>query len=230
MYVCMYVCTVYVCLFFIGRTAEFTSKIITALHAHAMAGRLISAVKKLPAIDSSSRSKLLKQVSLRELAMVARRPPRLPLPLPPQQALQVSHPEETTTQEIIRSSKKRPLEDIEATIGAYTYTVCHDFRVVIWLPILHTDISVDLELREQLHGIVQLLVCTLWRSKLAKEQQQKLQFNLHKHNSSITMDMDTVQDDNLEVIVCVFMYVCVYTLCVCVVVCVCVCVSIIIIY
>jgi hypothetical protein len=55
----------------------------------------------------------------------------------------------------------------------------------IWLPILHTDISVDLELREQLHGIVQLLVCTLWRSKLAKEQQQKLQFNLHKHNSSI---------------------------------------------
>lgn len=171
----------------LGRTAEFTSKIITALHAHAMAGRLTSALEKLPVIDASSRSLLLKQVSLRERI---KQPPHL---------------EASTTQQLTHSScKKRPFVETESTVGAYKHNMCHDFRVVIWLPILHTDITVDLDLRERFHGIVQLLVCTLWRSRLAKEQQQKVQSNLSKEDKN---NLGAAEEDKEVPLRCGMLYV-----------------------
>lgn len=151
----------------LGRTAEFTSKILTALVAHHLAGRMHRAVRSLPllpcllkeeeeevggerwaSLEAIAQSSFLKKLSKRH----------------------ESHSNDMKERD--RKSTKTRSEDGRPDLPTQPSLCQCDFRVAAWLPILPSEIDTALgEARESLHGLIQLLVSTLWRSRLASECQ-----------------------------------------------------------
>jgi hypothetical protein len=126
----------------LGRTAEFTSKIVTAFNAHAAANVLARAVIALPEMGDSA-----------------------PLKLVPMRAGEWSWDGEKNF-----FSKKRKISSV-SEISSSTIAV-HHFSVVAFLIMTPDEICVDLEHREKMLGIVQIIVSTLWRSRLVSENNQ----------------------------------------------------------
>ena len=163
----------------LGRTAEFTSKIVAALVSHAREYRLHAAVSALPAITTVERGGVASS-GVTKLA--------------PQRAGAWSwdgasnklskehlHPssgkrkhstmECATTSEGIKAPRREESNEASsaAAVAMPESTMQHHMHIVAWL---HLDVSAvtdDLDQRESMLGLVQLIVTSLWRSRLASE-------------------------------------------------------------
>lgn len=147
----------------LGRTAEFTSKIVTALVAHAIAGRLHSAVAALPTIASTTTSTGTIEYKGTTSAIDK---------LVPQRPGAWSWDGESNK----LSGQKRKGAVSHAAASSDEAPVCtsggvtqHHMVVIAWVPLLPQDVADAMERREEMHGLVQLVVNTLWRSRLASE-------------------------------------------------------------
>ena len=136
----------------LGRTAEFTSKIVTALVAHAKEQRLQSAVLALPTISTLDRGNGVTKLA-------------------PQRSGAWSWDGASN-----KSAGKRKHASIVASAGAGDNaavtalpTTLHHMHIVAWLHIGVSEVTDDLDQRESMLGLVQLIVTSLWRSRLASE-------------------------------------------------------------
>lgn len=119
----------------LGRTAEFTSKIIMALSVHALCGRLLPAVRWLESHQSKSTDLLAKAPSTRESGI---------------------------TWDGYQVKKRLENEKNGKSIG-----VTPDlFVVVVKLSLASTAVSLDQAARPHLLELVQLVVNTLWKSRM----------------------------------------------------------------
>lgn len=114
----------------LGRTAEFTSKIVTSVIAHACNNRFVNACKLLPAVSSANYAKKLD----------------------PLRGWTWDGSSTTTTASTVASLKPTAL-----------------LEVVYYAPYAVTEITLDIEHRSKLLPLVQLIISTLWRSKVLAE-------------------------------------------------------------
>lgn len=166
----------------LGRTAEFTSKIVAALVAHSIAGQLHSAVGLLSTISEAGQSAAIGALvtgpsdshaivtgGVQKLApqrhgawswdgQSNKRKRDTSVQLTPADA----HPSKRgnisqSTQSAACASTTHPVKSV------------HHMHIVAWLPITVAEVTDALERRETMVGLVQLIVTSLWRSRLASE-------------------------------------------------------------
>ncbi len=108
----------------LGRTSEFTSKIVASFIGHCLHDKyaMSRAVHSLPLLSCSSTQDS---------------------PVPSQ-----------ATNTTVQASDQAIIPQV-------------NLHYCIWLPVAPRDITTDLDKRDSLHSLVQLIVCTLWRSRLA---------------------------------------------------------------
>lgn len=169
----------------LGRTAEFTSKIVTALVAHALADHLHAAVSALPVLHDSQAHSAGKQGEERagaELRIQKLEPLR-------KGAWRWDGTSNKT------SGKKRVRDDsnIEAPTPAVdsVQTTQHHMHIAAWIPVSIEEVTDDIDSRERLHGLIQLVVTSLWRSRLASEASQGSQH-------AAAPGQDAPEDDNTD--------------------------------
>lgn len=152
----------------LGRTAEFTSKIVTALVHHAVAGVLNAAVAALPAVNSS-RPSGLQADSMKVIHKLA--------PVRKGGWTWDGKSNKTTSDRKRKYSPEHTdevggLESVpqlqKSHHGDHVQGQCC-MHIAAWLPILPTEVTVEMSQREKLHGLVQLVVTSLWRSRIASE-------------------------------------------------------------
>jgi hypothetical protein len=80
-------------------------------------------------------------------------------------AMKISDDIETVRDEGELSSSKI------ATGGSWTAKDVIQFHAVLWLPYNAADITIEIDIREKFHTLIQTAVCTLWRSRVASEAQ-----------------------------------------------------------
>eukprot|EP01032_Pedospumella_encystans_P016408 gene16408-18724_t len=163
----------------LGRTAEFTSKIVAALVSHAREYRLHAAVSALPAITTVERGGAASS-GVTKLA-----PQRAGAwswdgasnKLSKENAHSISGKRKHSTMECPtasddrKSSRSNETNDVSSAsaVAVPESTMQHHMHIVAWL---HLDVSAvtdDLDQRESMLGLVQLIVTSLWRSRLASE-------------------------------------------------------------
>lgn len=159
----------------LGRTAEFTSKIVTALVAHAREHRLHAAVRALPAISTVERGGTASS-GVTKLA-----PQRAGAWSWDGASNKLSKLDKLDKQSSMGKRKHEALENTDAAqhsevsktsekdVHPAESTLQHHMHFVAWL---HLDVSAvtdDLDQRESMLGLVQLIVTSLWRSRLASE-------------------------------------------------------------
>jgi hypothetical protein len=147
----------------LGRTAEFTSKIVCALVGHCMTGRLAAAVNVLVASSSSSSSSSMrnKKQALSETAA---------------QSVTKLAPVRGWTWDGHSTSTHSPALMTAVTSAAVpTHIQSHSCPVLIhavwWADFLMSDVTTNVTQSSRLLPLVQLIVCTLWRSRINNEQQ-----------------------------------------------------------
>ena len=163
----------------LGRTAEFTSKIVAALVSHAREYRLHTAVSALPAITTVERGGAASS-GVTKLA--------------PQRAgawswdgasnklskenahassgkRKHSSMECATISEGIKAPGREESNDFSSAAAASVpeSTMQHHMHIVAWLHLDVRAVTDDLDQRESMLGLVQLIVTSLWRSRLASE-------------------------------------------------------------
>lgn len=158
----------------LGRTAEFTSKIVTALVAHAKEDRLHRAVWTLPAVETH-----LRGVGVSKIA--------------PQRTGAWSWDGESNKRS---NTGKRKLDDVISggTEQIVSRTLQHHMHIVAWLHIEVAAVTDDLDRRESMLGLVQLIVTSLWRSRLASEAAH----DLHKDSSDSKSTTKTAASEESE--------------------------------
>ena len=117
----------------LGRTAEFTSKIVTSVISHACNHRFINACKMLPVVSSVNYS----------------------TKLDPLRGWTWDGSSTITTTSTISSIKSTAI-----------------LEVVYYAPYVSDDISLDIEHRGKFLPLIQLIISTLWRSKVLAETNQ----------------------------------------------------------
>jgi hypothetical protein len=146
----------------LGRTAEFTSKIVTALVAHAIADQLHAAVTALPVLNDSQGHDAEKNGGAGAETRIQKLEP-----------LRKGAWRWDGTSNKTSSSKKRVREEITSegpgANESSIQTAQHHLHIAAWLPIAVKDVTDDIDSRERLHGLIQLVVTSLWRSRLASE-------------------------------------------------------------
>jgi hypothetical protein len=143
----------------LGRTAEFTSKIITAMVFHGKSGALFDAVQDLPnvnAIIGTEGNELMKLPSIRQN--------------------HVTWDGHSTTKSLSMKDHKNSTSDSSSSLGLsvknHLPSVC--LTVVARVPVATNDIlnhfssstGIDVDKRLKLHGLIQLIISTLWRSRI----------------------------------------------------------------
>lgn len=127
----------------LGRTAEFTSKIIHALHGHNEAGVLSAAVARLGARCTDVDTMLKKLKPARK---------------------------DGSTWDGKRTIK-HAVEDSSSTPEPASMSIqSQNFGVLLFVDFALSELTTDLAQREQMYIIVQACVYTLWRSRLASER------------------------------------------------------------
>lgn len=129
----------------LGRTAEFTSKIVMALHAHNTSGRLLYAVETLHRLQHVDNEQ---QVSTAKLTSIR-----------PDQSTWDGH----------RSSKRQRPSSPPIIVEERSRDV---IVVVAKVSLRPEDITSDLQHRPRLLGLIQLVVYTLWKSRMVSDTAQ----------------------------------------------------------
>lgn len=160
----------------LGRTAEFTSKIVAALVAHSIADQLHSAVELLPTIESKKQharcadggnettwsaqsSEVQKLAPQRHGAWSwdgqsnkRKRNPSSTHDGPAAKIANTAHDQFDVMCDVVHAAKS-----------------VHYMHLVAWLHITVAEVTDALDKRESMVGLVQLIVTSLWRSRLASE-------------------------------------------------------------
>jgi hypothetical protein len=172
------------------------SKIVAALLGHAKAGVLGKAVDALPSIaaqsihhsNSRTESRIINDVNIPHNPNMRRTRDDLRIEklVPSRQGgwswdgqsnkmakritphtgvKKMSGDTETTRDEVELSSCQI------ASGGSWTTRDVIKFHAVLWLPYNSSDITIEIDVRERFHTLIQTAVCTLWRSRVASEAQ-----------------------------------------------------------
>lgn len=144
----------------LGRTAEFTSKIVTALVSHAKEGRLQYAVSVLPAVEAHTRGAAVSKLA-------------------PQRTGAWSWDGESNKHKHKSSGKRKhdAITEVASSLpptSTVTHSIQHHMHIVAWLHMDVAAVTDDLDRRESMLGLVQLIVTSLWRSRLASEAAHEL--------------------------------------------------------
>jgi hypothetical protein len=151
----------------LGRTAEFTSKIVSSLQAHAISKKLGNALEKLHTIEfpKFNESEIIKK-------------------LVPTRFGNWSWDGKNNSK--IEIAKK----NIEVVNN--NGRDCLFFHSVIWLPYSLSDISLEIFNRSCFHQLIQAIVCTLWRSRLGSEAHYSIvENNVDLDKKDINTEDDT---------------------------------------
>lgn len=132
----------------LGRTAEFTSKIVSALQAHAISKKLSNALEKLHTLElpKFNESEIIKK-------------------LIPTRLGNWSWDGKNNKNSKIEISKKK----VEDNNNNNNEKDCLFFHSVIWVPYSLSNISLEISNRSRFHQLIQAIVCTLWRSRIGSE-------------------------------------------------------------
>ena len=157
----------------LGRCAEFTSKILHALNAHAVNGRLTHAATRLAREAGSTRAPR-GSGSEAEGAPAAHSSVLEKLAPVHRSAVAQAGPEGRAQKRSMAASadhaaecprKKRRGDEGGRAGGARRVGVIH---ALVFAPVALAQVSLDMEKREELYVLSQVVVCSLWRSNLAE--------------------------------------------------------------
>ena len=176
----------------LGRTAEFTSKIISALNIHALSGRLKSAIDILRGLKSPTNSFEMKKLHglLNDLTSDSCLFNKL---VPVRSGGWSWDGRKNKKRKIMEVMNQGTDENLVVCDSEYleqntspkmpanaTRVLVHNINVAVWLSLLPANICTDISRRESLHGLVQLIVSTLWRSRLGSEVSRHEEQNLDR--------------------------------------------------